>query len=252
MSDQPTTKASLFVTCLVDQLFPQVGEAVVNVLRRQGVAVDFPASQTCCGQPLFNSGFRRDAAKLAKRVLKQFEHSQYVVVPSGSCAAMFKIFYPDLFQGDAKLETQAKALAAKTHEFSQFLVNVLKVTNVDAAFDGKVTYHPSCHLLRELGAATEPETLLRAVQGLDYTPLPDAKVCCGFGGTFSVKHAGISEGMLNDKIQNIAKTAATTLVACDSSCLMHIGGALTRRGLNVKTRHLAELLNSGPSSVSQA
>jgi L-lactate dehydrogenase complex protein LldE len=247
-----TTKASLFVTCLVDQLFPQVGEAVVNVLRRQGVAVDFPDDQTCCGQPLFNSGFRRDATKLAKRVLKQFEQSQYVVVPSGSCASMIKVFYPDLFHGDAKLESQARTLAAKTYEFSQFLVNILKVTNVGAVHDGKVTYHPSCHLLRELGAATEPETLLRSIRGLDYAPLPDAKVCCGFGGTFSIKHAGISEGMLNDKLENIKKTGASTLVACDSSCLMHMGGALTRQGLNVKTMHLAQLLDSELPSTKPA
>ena len=239
---EPVEEASLFVTCLVDQLFPQVGESVVRVLRRQGVAVDFPPDQTCCGQPLFNSGFRRDAIHLARRVLKSFGHSRYVVVPSGSCAAMIKVFYPELFHDDPELGPQAEALGAKVYEFSQFLVNVLGVTNVGASYQGRVTYHPSCHLLRELGVSEEPEALLRNISGLEYVELPESTACCGFGGTFSVKYPGISEGMLDDKLDNVVKAEAQVLTACDSSCLMHMAGALTRRGINVRTAHLAQLL----------
>jgi len=242
MSQSPQIRASLFATCLVDQLFPEVGESVVRVLRRQGVEVDFPPDQTCCGQPLFNSGFRKDAIHLSRRVLKSFAHSQYVVVPSGSCAAMMKVFYPELFDDDPELGPQAKALSDKVYEFSQFLVKVLGVTDVGASYQGKVTYHPACHLLRELGVSEEPEALLRGVAGLDYVELPEAATCCGFGGTFSVKYPGISEGMLNDKLDNVVKTGARVLTACDSSCLMHIGGALTRRGIDVKAVHLAQLL----------
>ena len=158
MPEKPPIRVSLFVTCLVDQLFPEVGEAVVEVLRRQGVEVDFPQDQTCCGQPLFNSGFRQDAIQLGKRVLKSFVHSQYVVTPSGSCTSMLKVFYPELFHDDPVLGPQAKALSGKVYEFSQFLVKVLGVTDVGASHRGKVTYHPACHLLRELEVSKEPES----------------------------------------------------------------------------------------------
>ncbi len=245
MPGKPPIRVSLFVTCLVDQIFPEVGEAVVEVLRRQGVELDFPQDQTCCGQPLFNSGFRQEAIQLGKRVLKSFAHSQYVVAPSGSCSSMLKVFYPELFRSDPVLGPQAKALSGKVYEFSQFLVKVLGVTNVGASHRGKVTYHPSCHLLRELEVSEEPESLLRGVDGLEYVELPDAVTCCGFGGTFSVKYPDISEAMLNDKVDNAVKSGAQTLTACDSSCLMQIGGALTRRGVNVKTMHLAQLLLEG-------
>ena len=245
MPEKPPIRVSLFVTCLVDQLFPEVGEAVVEVLRRQGVEVDFPQDQTCCGQPLFNSGFRQDAIQLGKRVLKSFVHSQYVVTPSGSCTSMLKVFYPELFHDDPVLGPQAKALSGKVYEFSQFLVKVLGVTDVGASHRGKVTYHPACHLLRELEVSKEPEALLRGVNGLEYVELPDATTCCGFGGTFSVKYPGISSAMLDDKVENTIKSGAQTLTACDSSCLMQIGGALTRRGVDVKTMHLAELLLEG-------
>ena len=184
MPGKPPIRVSLFVTCLVDQIFPEVGEAVVEVLRRQGVELDFPQDQTCCGQPLFNSGFPQEAIQLGKRVLKSFAHSPYVVAPSGSCSSMLKVSYPELFRSDPVLGPQAKALSGKVYEFSQFLVKVLGVTNVGASHRGKVTYHPSCHLLRELEVSEEPESLLRGVDGLEYVELPDAVTCCGFGGTF--------------------------------------------------------------------
>ena len=215
---------------------------MVRVLRRFGIEVDFPADQTCCGQPVFNSGFSNECRKLAKRVLNSFRHSQYVVVPSGSCATMIREFYPQLFQEEDELAHQAKELSSKTYEFSQFLVNVLGVNDPGARFDGKVTYHPSCHLLREMGISEEPKTLLRSVQGVDYMELPEAEICCGFGGTFSVKYPHISEAMLEEKLNNIVATGAQAVVACDMSCLMHIGGGLSRRGIDVKPMHLAQLV----------
>jgi L-lactate dehydrogenase complex protein LldE len=229
----------------VDQLFPEVGEAVVGVLRGQGVRVDFPPDQTCCGQPLFNSGFRKDAAQLGKRVLDSFEHSEYIVVPSGSCASMMKVFYPDIFRDDPVAEPKATALSGKVYEFSQFLVKVLGVSDVGAIHDGKVTYHPSCHLLRELEVVEEPVSLLKGVKGLEYAPLEDAATCCGFGGTFSVKYPDISQAMLDDKVANVVKSGASTVTACDASCLMQIRGGLNRRGAGVEARHLAQILWKG-------
>ena len=175
--------ASLFVTCVIDQLFPEVGAATLRVLRRQGVKVDFPGDQTCCGQPLFNSGFVGRTRTLAKRVLKSFSNAQYVVVPSGSCATMIRVFYPELFHGDPEYEKQAQSMAEKTYEFSQFLVSVLGVTDVGATFDKKIVYHPSCHLLRELGVSVEPKALIGAVRGAQLLELERAESCCGFGGT---------------------------------------------------------------------
>ncbi len=245
MADSSQIRASLFVTCLVDQLFPEVGEAVVGVLRGQGVRVDFPPGQTCCGQPLFNSGFRKDAAELGRRVLDEFEQSAYVVVPSGSCASMMKVFYPEIFRDDPVYGPKAKALSEKVYEFSQFLVKVMGVEDVGASHEGKVAYHPSCHLLRELEAKEEPVTLLEGVEGLEHVPLEDADTCCGFGGTFSVKYPGISQAMLDDKVDNVVKSGASTVTACDASCLMQIRGGLRRRGVGVEARHLAEILWDG-------
>ena len=235
-------KVSLFVTCLVDQLFPQVGESVVRVLQKQGVEVDFPRDQTCCGQALYNSGFTRRAAGLARRVLKSFANGQPVVVPSGSCASMIRIFYPELFRGDQHLQDQAHELASRTYEFSEYLVRVLGVTDVGASFQGRVTYHPPCHLLRELGVWKEPRALLEAIKGAELVELDQAETCCGFGGTFSVKYPHISEAMLEDKVSSVVNTGADVLASSDMSCLMQIGGALNRRATAVKTLHLAQLL----------
>ena len=235
-------KASLFATCLVDQFFPEVAESAVKVLRHLGVEVDFPLGQTCCGQPAFNSGFVSQAKPLALRLLDVFEDSEYVVVTSGSCATMVKVFMTQMFQDDPILAERASSLAERTYEFSQFLVNVLSVTDVGAHYNGKVTYHASCHLVHELQATGEGPKLVRAVGEAQYVPMKNAEECCGFGGTFSVKYPEISGAILENKLRNIRSTGADTLVACDSGCLMHIGGAMSRQGMNVRPMHLAQLL----------
>ena len=247
MTEKANITADLYVTCVIDQLYPEVGVSVVNVLRRLGVRVGFPEDQTCCGQPVYNTGYNREARTLAKRVLEQFRDSEYVVVPSGSCAATLRVFYLEIFAEDPQLLEQAKALAAKTFEFSEFLVDVLKVEDASAfgaTHQGTAAYHPSCHLMRELGVKTQPRKLLSSVPGLEEKELEGAEICCGFGGTFSVKFPHISEGMVGDKIANVQASGAETLVSCDMSCLMNIGGALNRQGSSVKVRHLAQILDS--------
>jgi L-lactate dehydrogenase complex protein LldE len=244
LAHPPHTKASLFVTCIIDQFYPQVGVSAVRVLRKLGVDVDFLMSQTCCGQAVYNSGFTQQARQLALRVLDSFRNSQYVVVPSGSCAAMMRTFYLDLFEDGPRLP-QAQELASRVYEFSEFLVKVLKVEDVGASYPGKAAYHPSCHLLRELEVREEPGRLLGKVSGLEMVDLPQAEACCGFGGTFSVKYPHISEGMLAEKVSNLLSTNADTLVSCDMSCLMNISGALSRQGRDIKVRHLAQVLDRG-------
>ncbi len=247
MSQQAKITADLFVTCVVDQLYPNVGVSVVKVLRKLGVTVGFPKDQTCCGQPVYNTGYSQQARTLAVRVLEQFQDSEYVVVPSGSCAATIRVFFLELFADDPDLLAQAKALSAKTYEFSEFLVNVLKVENAadcGVTHQGTAAYHPSCHLLRELGVRSEPQNLLASVPGLEQKELEGSEICCGFGGTFSVKFPHISEGMVSDKIANVQASGADTLVSCDMSCLMNISGALNRQGSDIKVRHLAQILDA--------
>ncbi|MCH8352073.1 MAG: (Fe-S)-binding protein [Chloroflexi bacterium] len=233
----------MFVTCIIDQLYPQVGVSVVRVLRRLGVDLAFPADQTCCGQPLYNSGYTKRARQLGQRVLKSFADSEYVVVPSGSCAAMMRVFYLDLFQDEPPMLEQARRMAPKVYEFSQFLNDVLGVEDVGSAYPGTATYHPSCHLLREMEVRDQPKRLLRAVKDLRLEDLPQEETCCGFGGTFSVKYPHISEGMLADKIANVTSTGADTLVSCDMSCLLHIEGGLSRQDSDIRVRHLAQVLD---------
>ncbi len=235
-------RASLFATCLVDQVYPQVGISTVRLLRRLGVEVDFPTGQTCCGQPAFNSGYASQARAMALRWLEQFQQSQYVVVPSGSCASMLKVHAPEMLKDDPTLAARARDLAGRTYELSQFLVDVLHVTDVGASFQGSVTYHPSCHLLRDLRADTQAQRLIQSVRGADYVELPNAEECCGFGGTFAVKYPEISTAILEGKLQAIEASGADAVVACDMGCLMHIAGAMSRRGMKAKTMHLAELL----------
>jgi L-lactate dehydrogenase complex protein LldE len=235
-------KTSLFITCLVDQLFPNVGIGMVEVLERLGVEVEFNPEQTCCGQPFFNTGYRREAAEVARRFLRVFGESEYIVAPSGSCTAMVKVFYQELFHHDEKLASESRQLAARLYEFSEFLVNVLKVEDVGASYRGKVTYHDSCHLLRELRISREPRRLIRAVKGIEFIEMTDSDSCCGFGGTFSVKHPEISCAILSDKLNNLAACGADTVVASDSSCLMQIAGGLGRQRIPARTMHLAELL----------
>jgi L-lactate dehydrogenase complex protein LldE len=235
-------KASLFITCLVDQFFPAVGVSMVSVLRRLGVEIDFPAEQTCCGQPAYNSGFHAEARHLAERFIPIFENSEYVVAPSGSCASMVRVFYPDLVRDDAEMLKRAESLAAKTYEFGEFLVKVLAVEDVGASSRGKVALHQSCHLLRELGVKDEANRLLKSVRGIDLVELERADACCGFGGLFSLKYPQISGGILQEKIECIEKSGADVVVACDVGCLMHIAGGLSRQGFETRTMHLAELL----------
>jgi L-lactate dehydrogenase complex protein LldE len=232
---------SLMVTCLGDALFPDVGVATVRLLRRLGVAVDFPAAQTCCGQPHFNSGFPDDARQLARHTIATFDTGRPVVTPSGSCAAMVKLEYPELFHDDPAWHARAADLAGRTYELSDFLVNVLKVEDVGARFEGKVTYHMACHL-RGLGLMTEPERLLRRVRGLQYVALERGDECCGFGGSFAVRFPGISGAMVNDKAAFIEKSGASAVVATDAGCLMNIAGCLRRRGSSVRVLHLAQVL----------
>ena len=235
-------KVSLFITCLVDQFFPEVGISVVSVLRKLGVEVDFPAEQTCCGQPAFNSGFSSEARELAKRFIGIFEKSEYVVAPSGSCSSMVRVFYPELFRDDPEWHKRAESLASRTYEFTEFLVNVLKVEDVGAAYHGKVALHQSCHLLRELNVRTEPQCLLRGVKGIELVELERAEACCGFGGMFSIKYPHISGSILQDKIDSVKKSGAEVVVASDVGCLMHIAGGLCRQSATARTMHIAELL----------
>lgn len=235
------TRASLMITCLGDALFPRVGVAATLVLERLGVTVDFPKGQTCCGQPAFNSGYRDDARRSARAFLRAFAGSEYVVSISGSCAAMVRDNYSVLFAGRAE-EGQAKALAARTYEFSQFLVDVLEVDDLPVAGTGRATLHHSCHTRRMLGVVDQPERLLGMVEGLEYVPLPRAQDCCGFGGTFSVKMPTIAAAMVDEKVDHVLETRADLLVGLDMSCLMNIEGRLRRRGSTVAVKHLAEVL----------
>jgi len=236
-------RISLFVTCLIDHLSPQTAEAVVAVLERQGVTVDVPVGQTCCGQPAFNGGFWDEAREMARHTIRVLERTNGpVVVPSGSCADMIVHHYPELFADEPAWLARSQRLAQRVVEFSQFLVDVLGVTDVGATATGALTYHASCHLLRGLGVRQQPAALLAHVRGAEITPLPDAEECCGFGGLFSVKFPHISEDMLANKLRRLAETGADCVVGCDLSCLLHISAGLHRQGRTMRAVHLAEVL----------
>jgi L-lactate dehydrogenase complex protein LldE len=237
-------RVSLFVTCIVDQLFPKAGMAVVEVLERLGFPVDFPEQQTCCGQPAFNSGYREEARQVARHFLDVFRGAEYIVVPSGSCTSMIAHHFADIFQAEPQYLEQARQLAPKVFEFSQFLLEVAGVEDVGARLDEVVTYHDSCHALRELKVKDGPRRLLSHVRGLELREMDAAEECCGFGGTFSVKFAEVSGGMARNKIDSIVRTGASAVVSVDSSCLMQLQGALSRAGLPIRTLHLAEVLAS--------
>ncbi len=241
-------KLQLLITCLADQLAPQVGEAVVRVLERLGHEVLFPEAQTCCGQPAFNDGFRDDAAALAIRTLEIFASPLPVVVPSGSCGTMVRRFYPELLAGSPHADA-ARELAARTFEFSEFLVRVLGVVDVGARWQGVATYHDSCHLLRELGVRDEPRQLLGAVQGLSLVEMQYPEHCCGFGGAFAVKFPEVSAAIMDAKLTALEATGADAVVACDTGCLMQLAGGLARRGSRIRTLHLAEILDPAPSAA---
>ncbi len=233
-------RVSLFVTCIVDQVFPNVGIAMANVLERTGCEVEFREAQTCCGQPAFNSGYRDESRAVAEHFLKTFEGAEHVVVASGSCCSMISHHFAELLPGDKRV----RDLEKNVWEFSQFLTNVLKIEDVGATFDGLVTYHDSCHALRELRIKEGPRKLLQNVRRLRLVEMEPAEECCGFGGTFSVKFPEISGGMARTKIEAIERTGAGTVVSIDSSCLMQLQGVLTRAGSKIRTMHLAEVLAS--------
>ena len=236
-------RVALFVTCLVDQFYPQVGESVVKVLRRLGVEVTFNPAQTCCVQPAFNTGFREEAHSVASRVLDLFDDADYVVAPSGSCTSMVRVFYPELFADEPERLAKLENLRIRFFEFSELLVKVLKAKDVGARFAHRVAYHDSCHLLRELGIESEPRALLGAVRDIELLDLKDNQVCCGFGGTFAIKFPEVSVAMGQDKVRAALDAGAEYLVANDSGCLMHLAGLIHRQGLPLKTLHLAEVLS---------
>ena len=235
-------RVGLFVTCLVDLMRPSVGFAAIRLLENAGCRVEVPETQTCCGQPAYNSGDRKDTRDIARGVIAAFQGFDYVVVPSGSCAGMIHEHYPALFADEPETLAKAREIAARTHELVSFLVDVLKVDRVDAAYDGTVTYHDSCSGLRELKIKAQPRQLLASVAGLRLTELPGAEICCGFGGTFCVKYPDISERMAADRADDVTATGAGTLLAGDMGCLMNMAGKLQRQGSPVRVRHVAEVL----------
>lgn len=236
-------KVSLFVTCLVDQLWSSVGTSCVAVLRRAGCEVEFDERQTCCGQPAFNTGYRDEARVVAKRFIEIFEQSkaQAIVSPSGSCTAMVHHF-EELFSDDPSWRVRAEAIAARTHELSSFLVRVLGVEDVGASWHGRLTWHDACHGLRDLNIKSEPRKLISNVRGAEFVEIENAEACCGFGGTFSVKYPEISVAILDQKIEAIERAGVQAVVSGDASCLMQIGGRLSRRGSAIEVMHIAELL----------
>lgn len=236
----------LFITCILDTLYPQVGQAVVDVLRRAGCRVEAPAGQTCCGQPAFNAGMRAQARPVAMHTIQVFEQTGGpVVVPSGSCAHMLRDSYLELFADDPAWLARAQKLAERTYEFCEFLVDVRGITDVGARYSGKLAYHASCHLLRGLGVDRAPRQLLQAVQGAEIVELPCADECCGFGGVFSMEHPEISAAMLARKIANIEASGAPLIVAGDAGCITNINGGLHRLKKHQRAVHIAEILAGG-------
>ena len=235
-------KISLFATCLVDMFQSNVGKSTVELLERLGCTIDFPTGQTCCGQPAYNSGYVKASRNTIKNTIHVFEHAEYVVCPSGSCAYMLKE-YQHLLQDEPTWQERAKNLAAKTYELTQFIVDVLKIEDVGAKLEGTATYHPSCHMTRLLQVQNPPLILLQNVKGLALIDMPLKENCCGFGGTFSVKMGKISEQMVDEKITNIESTGVHYLIGADAGCRMNIGGRMSRQQSVVETKHIAEILN---------
>ena len=242
--ERPVLRVALFITCYNDTLFPETGKAVVRLLERLGHAVEFPAGQTCCGQMHWNTGYQAEALPLVRRFVDQFRSAEAVVVPSSSCVAMMRDHYPLMAEQlkDEQLKLDLSELLPRVWEFSEFLTKKLGLEDVGAYYPHKVTYHASCHGLRNLGLGDGPVKLLKSVRGIDLVPLQGLDQCCGFGGTFAVKNADVSAAMLADKTQAVLETGAEACTACDNSCLMHIEGALHRQQTGVRAIHLAEIL----------
>jgi len=235
-------KVGLFVTCLVDLFRPNVGFSAVDLLTEAGADVVVPESQVCCGQPAFNSGDDRGARRIARGIVEAFEDFDYVVAPSGSCAAMIREHYPVLFENDAQWAKRAAAVAGKTWELMSFLTDVAGFESIEAKLDGSYTYHDSCSGLRELGVSHQPRSLLARVDGLECKEMTDSNVCCGFGGTFCVKYPEISDRMVSDKVRNVAQSGAGFLLGADMGCLMNIAGKLSRDDSRIRVYHVAEVL----------
>ncbi len=243
MDDAATPlRVGLFVTCLVDLFRPSVGFAAVKLLEGAGCIVEVPESQVCCGQPAYNSGDRTDAKAIARQVIEAFEGLDYVIAPSGSCAGMLRKHYPMLFEDEPEMEQRAKDFAARTYELIAFLTQILHVSAVHAQFSGTVTYHDSCSNLREMGTAEQPRALLSTVAGLSLIEAEDREVCCGFGGTFSIKYPDISNAMVTAKTAALTRTEAGHVLGGDLGCLMNIAGKLSREGSSIQVRHVAEVL----------
>jgi L-lactate dehydrogenase complex protein LldE len=236
-------KVGFFVTCLVDLMRPSIGFAAIELLERAGCEVYVPPSQTCCGQPGYNSGDREGALALAKQVVTEFEDCEYLVAPSGSCSGMIKTHYADLFSGAPEWRERVERLAAKTYELSNFLVNVAKLDSVPGKFNATITYHDSCAGLREMGIKSQPRALLAKVPGLTLKEMPENEMCCGFGGTFSLKYGEISSRLADNKCGNVEQCGADALVLGDLGCMLNIEGRLRRRGdMKTKVLHFAEVL----------
>ena len=239
------TTVQLFITCLIDSFYPQTGEAVVDIFRHLGVTVEFAPDQTCCGQPNFNAGLRAEARPIAEHTIRVFEKTTGdIVTPSGSCAHMFKHGYPELFQDDPFWLPRAQALTGRVYEFTEYLVDKLGVTDVGAQWNGKLTYHASCHTVRGMNIERQPRALLANVRGAQIVELPHVDECCGFGGVMSMEHPELSAEWLKRKISNLESTQSPTLVVTDAGCLMHITGGLHRQKKDQRVLHIAEILNS--------
>lgn len=235
----------LFSTCILDTLYPETGEAVVRVLNQAGVRVEYPPDQTCCGQPAFNAGLRHQARPIAQHTIEVFENtSGPIVIPSGSCTAMFRHGYLELFANDPDWLPRAQAIGERSYEFTEFLVDYLGIVDLGARYSGLITYHASCHLLRDMGIDRQPRVLLKNVRDAVFVELNEVEECCGFGGVFSTEHPEISAAMLERKIANIERSQALTIVSCDSGCLTNINGGLHRKEKPQRVRHIAEILDS--------
>ena len=237
-------KVQLFIPCFVDQLYPDTAFNMVRILEKAGCTVHYNTDQTCCGQPAFNAGFQDDAKEVCLKFLKDFSGTDYIVSPSASCTGFVRNYYPGLFI-DSSFNKEVKAVGKRIYEFSDFLVNVLKLENFNASLAGKATYHDSCSALRECKIKTEPRKLLSHVKGLELIEMADVETCCGFGGSFAVKFESISLAMADQKVNHALKTVAKYLISTDLSCLMHLDGYIRHKGLPLKTLHIADVLSSG-------
>jgi L-lactate dehydrogenase complex protein LldE len=237
-------KLTLFIPCLIDSTYPEVGQAMVTLLKRLGASLIYPPDQTCCGQPAFNAGFRSEARKAACHFIRIFEHADQIVSPSGSCVHMVRNHYPDLFKDEPQWLKRAERIGNRIFELSEYLVDVLRVEDLGAIYNGNATYHDSCHLLRGIGVREQPRKLIRSVKGLQLIEMHDSDRCCGFGGSFAINYPDISTAMVDNKVKNIIASGADVVVGCDIGCLMNIQGRLHRTGSPIQAMHIAQLLVS--------